>query len=79
MEGPGKIKTFTIVHRSVEEKVVESPEVAVLVQWDGVRGGLLYRLEGVDSLEVKIGMPVVPKWAEKRTGSLDDIVAFRPV
>lgn len=78
VEGPGYIKTFTVLHRSLEEEPLERPVVVALIAWSGVRGGLLHRLGEVDPSEVKTGLAVEPQWAEVRTGSMDDIQFFRP-
>ena len=78
VEGPGYVKTYTILHRSLEEEPLEHPVVVALIAWQAVRGGLLHRLEGVDPSDVKVGLAVEPQWADERTGSLEDIRCFRP-
>ena len=77
LAGPGYVRSFTVVHRSLEEEPLEVPEVVVLVSWDGVRGGLLHRLREVDPAEVSIGMAVEPVWAGQRIGAMSDISHFR--
>jgi hypothetical protein len=79
VEGPGYVKGFTVLHLSLEEERLEEPAVVALVGWEGVRGGLIHRLGEVRAEEVRIGIPVEPVWAEERTGSLKDIMYFRPV
>ena len=78
VEGPGRIRSFTVVHRSLDEEPLDAPEIVVLVSWEGVRGGLIHRLREVTPQEVTIGMTVEPVWAEERIGAMADISHFRP-
>jgi uncharacterized OB-fold protein len=78
LAGPGYVRSFTIMHRSLEEAPLETPEVVVLVSWEGVRGGLIHRLREVDPAEVLIGISVEPVWADQRVGAMSDIDYFRP-
>jgi uncharacterized OB-fold protein len=78
LSGPGFIRSFTIVHRSLEEELLETPEVVALVAWEGVRGGLIHRLREVAPGAVALGMAVEPVWAGERVGAMSDISHFRP-
>jgi len=78
VQGPGRVRSFTVVHRSLEEEPLDTPEVVVMVDWAGVRGGLIHRLRGAAPQEVTIGMAVEPVWAEERVGAMSDISHFRP-
>jgi uncharacterized OB-fold protein len=78
LSGPGFIRSFTIVHRSLEEELLETPEVVALVAWEGVRGGLIHRLGEVAPGAVTLGMAVEPVWAGERVGAMSDISHFRP-
>ena len=78
VEGPGYVKTFTVLHVSLEEESLPDPEVVAFVAWEGFRGGLVHRLGGIEPALVTTGMAVEPVWAETRTGSLEDIRHFRP-
>jgi uncharacterized OB-fold protein len=77
LAGAGFIRSFTIMHRSLEDELLETPEIVALVSWEGVRGGLIHRLEGVEPARVTIGMAVEPVWAEERVGAMSDISHFR--
>ena len=79
VEGPGYIKTFTLLHRSLEEEPLAQPAAAALIGWHGVRGGLLHRIDGVDLSHLRIGLAVEPRWAEVRVGSINDIQYFCPI
>jgi uncharacterized protein len=80
LAGPGFIRSFTIVRRSLEEELLETPEIVVLVSWEGVRGGLIHRLREIEPAgRVTIGMAVEPVWAAERAGGMSDISHFRPV
>ena len=78
VQGPGYVKTYTILHRSLDEDPLGHPIVAALIAWEGVRGGLIHKLDGIEPQDVEIGLAVEPKWAKERTGSLEDIRFFRP-
>jgi uncharacterized OB-fold protein len=79
LSSPGFIRSFTVVHRSLEEELLETPEVVVLVSWEGVRGGLIHRLSEIELDRVALGMKVEPVWAGERVGAISDISHFRPV
>ena len=76
--GPGYVKNFTVMHQSLDDEPLEPPSVAILVGWKGIRGGILHELEGIQPEDVRNGMSVEPVWAEQRTGSIRDILHFRP-
>ena len=78
LEGPGYLRSFTVLHRSLDEEPLDTPIVVGLISWNDVRGGLIHRLEIADLSEVSLGMAVEPVWAEERTGAMSDISHFRP-
>lgn len=78
LEGPGFVRSFTVLHRSLDEEPLETPEVVVLVSWEGTRGGLLHRLREVEVSSVRLEMAVEPVWAGQRVGAMSDISHFRP-
>ena len=78
VEGSGYVRTFSVLHVSLDEERLEPPLVVALVAWEGIRGGLVHRIGGVEPGSVKLSMAVEPVWAEERSGTLDDILYFRP-
>ncbi len=78
VQGPGHLKTFTILHLSLDEEPLQEPIVVAFIGWQGIRGGLIHRLAGIEPGAVKTGMEVEPVWAEERTGSINDILYFSP-
>ena len=78
MSGPGYIRSFTVLHRSLDEEPLSAPEIVALVSWEGVRGGLVHRLREITPDAVSIGLLVEPVWAEQRVGAMSDISHFRP-
>lgn len=78
LEGPGRVRSFTVLHCDLDGQPLPAPQLVALVEWPGVRGGLVHRLGGVTPAEVELGMAVLPVWAAERNGSLDDIEHFRP-
>lgn len=79
VQGPGYLRSFTVLHRSLEEEPLDPPMVVALIGWPGVRGGLIHRVLGVDPNQVKLGMAVEPVWADTRSGAMSDISHFQPV
>lgn len=79
VDGPGYVRSFTVVYKSLEEEPLDPPVIVALVSWEGVRGGLVHRIEGVSPEQVTMGMAVEPEWAEERMGAMSDISHFRPV
>ena len=79
VDGPGYVRSFTVVHKSLDEDPLDPPVIIALVSWEGVRGGLVHRIEGVTPDQVTMGMAVEPEWAEQRVGALSDISHFRAV
>jgi uncharacterized OB-fold protein len=80
LDKEGYVYSYTTVNRNRTGEVTAEPATIVLVKFEGVKGGIVHRLE-VDSEEkVSFGMKVVPvlKEAKDRTGALTDIVAFKP-
>ena len=76
--GPGRVATYTMLHYDLDGEPLAEPQIVALVQWPGIRGGLLHRIGGVDPAAVHTGMAVEPVWADHRTGALSDIAHFRP-
>jgi uncharacterized protein len=77
----GTVHTFTLMHIGLDGKELDEPRILAFVHIDGTEGGIVHDLGEVAPDEVWIGMPVeaLLKPTEKRTGSITDIVYFRPV
>ena len=78
LEGPGYVRSFTVLHRSLDGEELDIPEVAALIGWPAVRGGLIHRIKGIAPDEIYIGMAVEPVWLDQRTGAMADIGHFAP-
>ena len=78
MEGPGFVRSFTVMHRDLDEQPLEHPLIVALVTWTDARGGLIHQVAGIDAVEVESGLAVEPVWSEERTGAMTDILHFRP-
>ena len=79
VKGPGYIKTFTLVHRNLDEEALAQPVAAAVIGWEGVRGGIVHRIGGMDPSQLRTGLKVEPQWREVRTGNISDILFFKPV
>ena len=44
LEGPGYIRSFTVLYRSLEEEPLDVAEIVALISWNGVRGGIIHRI-----------------------------------
>lgn len=53
----------------------EEPQVLGLVRLQGASNVLLHRL-GIDTSQLRVGMPVVAIWDEQRSGGILDIAHF---
>ena len=78
LQGAGYIRSFTVLHYSLDEEPLETTEVVALIGWPQVRGGIIHRVKGVAPDAVAIGMAVEPVWADERSGAMTDISHFRP-
>ena len=78
LEGPWQVYSFTTVNKDRSGNNSRSMTIG-LVKIEGVKGGIVHRLEAEDSAKVTIGMKVVPilKSETERTGALTDIIAFK--
>jgi len=77
----GSVHTFTLMHVGIDGKPLENPRLLAFIEIGDTDGGIVHDLGEVDPREVFIGLPVeaVLKPPEERTGSLNDILYFRPV
>ena len=78
VQGAGYIRSFTVLHHSLDEEPLEVAEVVALIGWPQVRGGIIHRVQGMAPGAVTLGMAVEPVWAGERTGAMTDISYFRP-
>jgi acetyl-CoA C-acetyltransferase len=80
VEASGTVQTFSICHVAWDMERLGSPQIPAVVAVDGSDGGFLHVLGEVEPAGVRIGMPVEAVWrpAEERTGSILDILHFRP-
>jgi uncharacterized OB-fold protein len=76
----GTVHTFTTMHIGLDGLPLESPRILAFIEIGEMGGGLVHDLGEVDPGEVFIGMPVEAafKPLKDRTGSITDIVHFRP-
>jgi uncharacterized protein len=81
IDKPGYIYSFTSVNRDRSGANTDSPIVIGLVKFDGIKGGIIHLLDVNDNDRIAIGMKVTPslKVASQRTGSVTDILAFKPI
>ncbi|OLB70443.1 hypothetical protein AUI06_06675 [archaeon 13_2_20CM_2_52_21] len=79
LDEPGYVYSYTTVNRNRTGEESEAVEIA-LIRFDGVKGGIVHKLDVSDPSKLAFGMKVVPilKDAGERTGALTDIKAFRP-
>jgi len=77
----GTVHTFTIAYVDENGNRLEKPEIWAFIKIHGTEGGFVHKLGEVDIEDVCIGMEVeaVFKEKEQRTGSITDILYFKPV
>lgn len=81
VEARGTVNTFTVAYRDIDGRRLEEPVVYAFIGVSGTGGGLVHRLGGVEPGEVHIGLEVEAVFLPpaERTGSILDIVHFKPV
>src|SRR2546422_10563953 len=79
LEEPGYVYSYTTVNRNRTGEPSE-PMTIALIRFEGVKGGIVHKLEVNESGRMTFGTKVVPilKDASERTGALTDIHAFKP-
>lgn len=81
VEPRGRIYSHTVLRQDRKGNLLEKPLVIAFVKFNGVRGGLIHRLEGVAPEEVRPGLEVeaLIKGPGERKGTILDIIGFRGV
>jgi len=69
----GRVHTFTTCHFGGEAFLAETPFMLVLVEFDGANTLFLSRLKGVAPDSVRIGMPVVARFAKTPSFRVTDV------
>ncbi len=75
----GTVQAFTVVRRQLAALPKKVPVCYGLIKLEGADTALLHYLGEVDPENIKIGMRVKAKFAEKRDGNITDIDYFNPV
>ena len=78
LDEPGYVYSYTTVNRNRTGEKNE-PVTLALVKYDGVKGGIVHRLDNTAADSVAFGMKVLPilKTEAERNGALTDIIAFK--
>lgn len=69
----GRVHTFTTCHYGGEAFLKETPFTLVLVEFDGADTLFLSRLKGVEPGGLRIGLPVVARFAKTPSFKVTDI------
>lgn len=77
----GTVHTFTLLHLAPDGQPLEKPRLMAFIVIGETDGGIVHDLGEIEPEQVFIGMPVeaVFKPAAERTGSITDILYFKPV
>ena len=77
----GIVHTFTLLHVGMDGAPLKPPRLLAFIEIGETDGGLVHDLGEVTPEEVFIGMPAeaVFRPAEERTGSITDLLYFRPI
>ena len=81
LDKPGYVYSYTTVNRDRKGEALSGPIIIALVKFEGVKGGIVHRLDVDDAEKVSFGIKVTPdlKASGERTGALTDIKAFKPL
>ena len=79
----GTVNTFSLCYVSWDVRKLKNPEIPAVIEIDGASKGMgiMHVLGNVNPKDVHVGMRVRAVWkpAKERTGSITDIVFFKPV
>ncbi len=81
LQKPGYVYSFTSVVRDKSGNKSHRPTIVVLVKFEGVKGGIVHKLDIDDPENVAVGMIVEPvlRHRSQRSGALTDVVMFKPL
>ncbi|MEV0335810.1 OB-fold domain-containing protein [Nocardia sp. NPDC050717] len=78
VEPTGTVKSWTWVAETLPGQPFDRPFAWALVQLDGADTAMLHALDVTDPSQVSTGMRVRVRWADERTGTIQDIACFEP-
>lgn len=80
LEKHGYIYSHTTVSHDRAGEPINEPLTIALIKFEGVKGGIVHRLQADEPNSVSFGTKVVPILKDKaeRSGALTDIIAFKP-
>lgn len=80
LEKHGYVYSHTTVSHNRAGESIHEPMTIALIKFEGVKGGIVHRLQVDEPNSVSFGTGVVPILKDKaeRSGALTDIIAFKP-
>lgn len=78
VEPTGTVQSWTWVAEPLPGQPFDRPFAWALVQLDGADTAMLHALDVTDPSQVRTGLRVRVRWAEERTGTIQDIACFEP-
>ncbi len=80
LTGRGVVHSYTLVGVDLDGKPLADPVPVAVIKLDGADGSLVHYLGELGGARLRVGLPVEPVFrpAEERTGSIRDILCFRP-
>ncbi len=75
----GTLISYTVARRQLASLSQKAPVAFGLIRLDGSDTAMLHLLDEIDPDEIKIGMRVKARFADKRTGCMKDIAYFKPI
>lgn len=78
VETTGTVQSWTWVAEPLPGQPFDRPFAWALVQLDGADTAMLHALDVTDPSQVSTGMRARVRWAEERTGTIQDIACFEP-
>ena len=83
LQDSGTVNTFSLCYVTWDVKRIQEPEIPAVIEIDGASPlhGIMHLLGEVDPQSVHIGMRVQAVWKppEERSGSITDILYFKPM
>jgi len=75
----GVVHTFTIATIDIDGSELEKPIIFALIKFEGAHGGMIHRIEKVDTVSIGMKVQAVLKPPKERRASINDIAYFKPI
>lgn len=75
----GILQSYTVIRKKLASLPKDPPVVCGLIKLEGADTAIIHYLDEIDVDKIEIGMELKAKFADKRTGTMNDISYFVPI